>query len=1276
MWFARLSRLLWWFAAVVVVTLAVALSAARILLPGMSEYKAQIETAAGKLVRHPVRIGTLDAAWRGLSPVLRLKHVIIRDPQLADGVLVAEEVQVGLDLLKSLAQRRWFTSGIRIIGVTAGVRTDLANWHGDAGGIGPLLWLLQQKSIALENVSFEWTDPALRSQPLRVHAPALRLVNDGRRHQLLLQFRFPDTPGDKVTLAADLSGPLNNLNAWQGRVYVRAADLDLAAVAGWLDSQGIATQGRVDLELWAGIRDRKLDWGNGSLRIQSPALSDTTGQAPPFSADELGGAFHWQLARSGWQLELLDLELRRDNRLVWPASTVRVAVETGETPRARGTASHLVLDELTSVLPLVPWIDADALIMLERLQPSGELRDAEFSLGFPGSQVPRAALRARFDDLRLGAGEETPGVRGLSGRIEGNLQSGWLRLDCAQSALVIPELFGAPLQLSSINGLVHWQRYAKSFRVESDRLAVTSGDIAVDARMQLDWPYASSSPWLDLQVAAAELPLSRVRDFLPDQVMSPKATQWLQQAFAAGTARDARLLLQGRLDQLPFDDGEGRLEARFTFADAVLNYHPEWGRLEELQGSARFLGRSMHISADRARILESPVQHAVATIDDFKRPLLQVEGAVGGSLSGMLRYMTTTPLAGRAGDLVQQIVAQGDAQLQLSLGIPLKRELGKVRVNGSVALDGNRLGRKSGKLAVSDIKGKVHFTRDGITADKARAMFLGEPIAVSVHQGGAGADSKTIVDIEGRLNLMQLLGGYQPAATRFADGLADWHALIHVPNQYQAGEPIYEVQLQSDLVGLAIDLPEPLHKEKEEARSLTVNWSRDQAAGHQVMVSYADLLDARLLPTATFDAIQRADIRFGGGLARLPERDEIHIGGNLQRLDPAQWIALFGKDTANAEAVPRASKPAPVAFDLEIGELSLPGSRVERIELSSASQDPWKLRVQGEGAAGSVRWSPAAQAAPAKLQVDLQHLFLQPLTRAAPTGDRDNRLARPQALPALDISIGDLRWGERELGNIGVQAAHAGQGMVFESLSMTSRAVVLAGRGHWSNDGGVQRSRFSADISGGKLEELHKLLGGTSSVRGGELTGNLTLNWPGGPAAFSLETLEGDLRLKARDGRLVHVDEGAGKLLNLFSLNSLQRRLTLDFSDVTKEGFSFSEMSGHFVVMDGDAYTSDFTINGSSAIIEITGRTGLIARDYDQMVSVTPQVSSSLPIAGAIAGGPAVGAAVFLAEKLVGKEFNRMTRVEYHVSGSWDNPVYERLGRNRDAENAPAAEKR
>jgi uncharacterized protein YhdP len=141
--------------------------------------------------------------------------------------------------------------------------------------------------------------------------------------------------------------------------------------------------------------------------------------------------------------------------------------------------------------------------------------------------------------------------------------------------------------------------------------------------------------------------------------------------------------------------------------------------------------------------------------------------------------------------------------------------------------------------------------------------------------------------------------------------------------------------------------------------------------------------------------------------------------------------------------------------------------------------------------------------------------------------------------------------------------------------------------------------------------------------------------------------------------------------LSLFSLNSLQRRLSLDFRDVVKEGFTFDKMEGHFVLMDGDAFTNDFAIKGTSVGIDIAGRTGLLTHDYDQLVTVTPEVTSTLPIAGAIAGGPVVGAAVFLADKLVGDQFNRLTRVQYQVTGSWDNPVYERLSKKPVSEVQP-----
>lgn len=131
--------------------------------------------------------------------------------------------------------------------------------------------------------------------------------------------------------------------------------------------------------------------------------------------------------------------------------------------------------------------------------------------------------------------------------------------------------------------------------------------------------------------------------------------------------------------------------------------------------------------------------------------------------------------------------------------------------------------------------------------------------------------------------------------------------------------------------------------------------------------------------------------------------------------------------------------------------------------------------------------------------------------------------------------------------------------------------------------------------------------------------------------------------------------------MGLFSLHSLSRRLALDFSDLFQKGLGFDSIEGTFSLSNGHAYTRDLTLKGPAARIDISGRIGLKDRDYDQIVTVTPRVSSALPIAGTIAGGPAVGAALFLAERFLRQEIDQVARYRYSVTGPWSDPVVKRI---------------
>ena len=144
-----------------------------------------------------------------------------------------------------------------------------------------------------------------------------------------------------------------------------------------------------------------------------------------------------------------------------------------------------------------------------------------------------------------------------------------------------------------------------------------------------------------------------------------------------------------------------------------------------------------------------------------------------------------------------------------------------------------------------------------------------------------------------------------------------------------------------------------------------------------------------------------------------------------------------------------------------------------------------------------------------------------------------------------------------------------------------------------------------------------------------------------------------------------------GRLLGLVSLAELPRRLTLDFGDVFGKGLAFDSIKGDFHLADGNATTDNLVIAGPAANISVTGRTGLNARDYDQEMRVVPHVGNSLPLVGAVVGGPIGAAAGFAVQGLLGKGLNKAASARYRITGSWDKPVMT-LVEKHAAESAPA----
>lgn len=1268
MWLHHSFRFFWLSFASVVVAIAVVLSAARMLLPTMSDYRQQIERTASQFVDGSVRIGSLNASWSGLSPVLELKAVEIGSDKLPGNSLQVEEVRVVLDILGSIADRDWRTAGIQVVGFEYDLHTEPVETEIPEA----LVWLLKQPSIEFQKLRLRWSDPRIGVAPLLFDELKIQLVNEDKRHQILVEGDLPSSFGNTVKVAGDFSGAANAPGSWDGDLYLNAEALKLSAIQQWVPPSALTLDidGRVDLELWAGLQDHVLTWGNGSLSAYQLSVTRQEQDAYHYTAGQLSSRFQWKRSASGWLAQLDEFSIERDQAVVWSTTQLNLGIEWTSGLHLQGSANHFSATEARRLLPLLPWVNDDARLMLDRVNPAGVLSDVEFELGFSDATAPRFSGKAKFNNLSVKASADLPGISGLSGAVEGNLQGGTLLIDSKQAVLAYPKLFPAEFELKQLNGVVRWQRFQDLFRIESSRMFVGSNDFDATVSLQLDWPYQQASPWIDLQVLMPEVSISRVRNYLPSGIMPAAGMRWLNRALVSGDAHNLRFLLQGRLDQVPFDNGEGRLEARFDFDNTLLDYHAAWGKLEALSGSALFLGRSMEITGTRGHILDSPIERVIATISDLKHPMLKINGTAGGTLQGLLQYVVSTPLNDRFGRALKELATVGDATLQLSISVPLVRGQHKIEIEGEVTLDRNTI-QVRGKTELTDVRGVLAFTQNGIKIDQAQALLFDQPVTVSVLRQGQVGDRETLVKIEGRPHLLEYIRQYGWFFTTYLEGVADWEIHLHIPDRPLPGKPNYLMQLMSDLKGVSIHLPKPMGKPAAEPREVLIEWIPGQETLFPVRVQLGNLLDMQFLLGEQFAGIRKMAVKTGGGgVGDLPEKDEIHVFGEIQQLDLDRWLGLF--DTQG-----KVDGSVPLVVDVQIDRLAAFGHQLQDVmHINNTASAASLFKLEGKSVSGTLNWLSQSDNTSPELEVRFQRLVI--FSNEAETPAEPKAEMNPHDLPELDIEIESLHRDGRDLGRWELKTKQKVDAVTFETLQIQSSAITLEGTGDWTKRAdGKQTTNLNLKVSDGNLGELLKIFSKTASVKGGKLSGRLQLDWPGSPMNFSLSTSEGEVDLKIKDGKLNEVNEGAGKLLNLISLNSLQRRLSLDFSDVFKGGFSFSKMKGHFTIKDGNAFTDDFFIDGDSARIDVVGRTGLVQRDYDQLVTLTPNLSSSLPIAGAIAGGPVIGAAVLVAERLFGKQFDSMSKIRYSVSGSWADPVYRKLDRGvskKAAEREPLIE--
>ena len=266
----------------------------------------------------------------------------------------------------------------------------------------------------------------------------------------------------------------------------------------------------------------------------------------------------------------------------------------------------------------------------------------------------------------------------------------------------------------------------------------------------------------------------------------------------------------------------------------------------------------------------------------------------------------------------------------------------------------------------------------------------------------------------------------------------------------------------------------------------------------------------------------------------------------------------------------------------------------------------------------------------------------------------------------IDLSIDKLINKNIILDNLSIKGYRSNKSFIFSKIATSSDKVKIMSNGKIEFN---NISSFKITLNSKNLERLLNYWKFNHSLRDSSINSVFDLSWQGGLFDFSLDKIYGEFTTIMTNGRLKKIGNRATRIFGLFNIDLLAKRLSLDFDDITKNGFFYNSLSGDFRIESGNIFTTNLIIKGPSAEMLAVGTTDIINETYDMQVVASPEFGEALP-AIALLGGPITAAATFAAEKLAkafGKDINDLIKIKYNVTGSWDNPVLKIIDKKGNA---------
>lgn len=1267
---------LWLLLAIVLVLVAVVLSLLRYSLPYLPDLTQPLENELEARFEQPVSINDLSMAWTQKGPSVVLEDLSLSAKKSAPVRFEVGEVHVVLNFWQSIVQRQLVADEFLLDKASIGIDLKaLSNVsEKDAFDIDNLsdLFLHQLEKFSITQGKVFITN--LRGVTRRIELERLSWKNEGSRHRAVGSLRMDNFATNALDIIVDLKG--DSWSELTGQFYVNAENIDISP---WLEER----LGDIDVQAsdvnftgWLDMRNGELF--EGLLQLRKNRITwQYKGDEQQRWLDIPGGKVILRPIENGWLMNSLPMSLESSSGHV---TIPRVAWQNKDSVHDI-SVSDVELKDITPLASLMPAMQPNVGPWLENAGLEG-IVDVQVR------QHPVTGTQWHVDgrSLSLEGDANVPSVSGVNASISQLSNKGLWRLYGSEVLLASHHLSSERAwNIDTLDLSGSWQTNAGNWSVALKETQVVISELALTGGAKLSGTLDQSnhepSVIIDSFVHSTQpFSVETARKLLP-QAMGKGVQEYLSGALQNGQLKGIEAVWRGQLNSFASEDLSSIFNARAEFETLDYKFQSDWLALQNAPLKLDFYQNSLAMHSSGGSIGQASVENIFAQIPELTDGSagIQIQADVSGKAKQVYEVFKSSPLDSVT-TTFNQLNPEGTVSGHMALDIPFdgSRDVG---VSVEAPLSGV-------EITVDAIEQRFRVNQGLLTVDNTKVStsglnldWYGMPINASVKGYQEGESYELLIETTLDWQTEPLFNEFPYEQwEEFFYGAVNGEATVAL--NFTNEDVSVEANGQYDLTGLETYLPAPLEK------SFGEGWQfHFSLTGHNDDYTVKGRINDRLNFEGDWqlDTPGWTDARLTLGEASSVEETMpgFSVLAELPTADIGRWYSLIyaladGSSNTQSQKNTTSNPWLPDSIVVSTPELKWAEQNFGAAEVRSWPENKqWQVQVDSDKAVLNV--AIPNQFMQEGIDVRADYLVLSTDIKLPKSdGDNDQQWNWLGKIPPVTVECRSCRINEHNLGEIDFAVSPINEtpevkGFTIDRLSMNRNGDSLNATGEWRYEDEQAFSAISGELNTGDLGDLLRQFGIETAIRDSSADIQFDLNWDGHLYQPSWPSLDGKVSWSLGKGYLAEVSDGGARIFSILSLDSILRKLTLDFRDIFSQGMFFTELSGSATIEDGVAQTDDARLLGSAGDMDIRGWTDMASGELNYNLTYAPKVTSSLPVILAWMVNPPSGLAALLIDKVL-HDAKVISKLRYEVTGTIENPVVQEIERDSRPVDLPELE--